>query len=192
MSVLLNYRIYATAQQQWQNSVVEPQKHERVAQYPEKMFNCLRSGYPEPTKVHRDHTLSVCAWFVGLYVNSLRLSVHPYLFSELLDSNVKVTKQSSEWRVYTWVPPHLWDLLAFCTIQGFVVYVCIAMLSQAAYFSKCAQFNPHKYPLNYSSISSHSHITFYSFAKCGRRNADSLVCIVDFKLYNRVEWDSTV
>lgn len=59
MPVLLNCRIYATAQQQWQNIVDEPQKHEHVAQYPEKLFNSLRSGHPEPTKVHRDFTLSV-------------------------------------------------------------------------------------------------------------------------------------
>lgn len=129
-----------------------------------------------------------CAWFVDLDVDldvdSLKSSVCPCLFSGLLDSNVKLTKQSSECCIYTWMPPHLCDLLALCTIPGFVVNVCIAMLSRAAYFSKCAQFNPHKDPLNYSSISTHCRITLHSFVKCGRLNEGSLVCIVDCKLYN--------
>lgn len=137
-------------------------------------------------------SLSACAWFVDLDVDSLKLSVHPCLFSGLLDSNVKLTKQSSECCIYTRMPPHLCDLLALCTIPGFVVNVCIAMLSRAAYFSKCAQFNPHKDPLNYSSISAHWRITLRSFVKCGRLNEGSLVCIVDCELYNTAWWDSTV
>lgn len=156
-----------------------------VSQYPEQLLNCLRLWCCEPTYMHRDLTLSVCVWFVDLDVNLVKWYVHPGLFSGLLDSNVKLTKQSSECRIYTWMLPHVCDLLAFCTIPRFVVGVCIAMLSRAAYFLKSTQFNPHKDPLNYSSISSHWRITLHSFVKCGRLNEDSLVCFVDCKLYNR-------
>lgn len=59
--MLLNCRISATAQQQCKNSVVEPPKHERVAQYPEKLFVSWAN-----LCALRPHSINVCmiCWFV--------------------------------------------------------------------------------------------------------------------------------